>query len=245
MKHTTAEDIGIKTRSEMEQIILSARKGKGSGNPNGYVREPQNAIRDAALLAFEFEAAKRVSEFTGRKYFDDVYAGLTMEHIRYSKTGSTEVLQFKVRILKRGRRKKECLRCKKTSSRESQFCRHCGASLKNAELVTPKKQIWKWKDLRTDSPFFKYIKEWLDYLTEMKYDGRVFAITRQRAWQIMKNLGLTNHANRHIRTTHQSSTMNAFELKEFLDRATIPTEYVHSEPIKQLQKTKEADQKWT
>jgi hypothetical protein len=36
--------------------------------------------------------------------------------------------------------------------------------------------------------------------------------------------------------------MNNFELKEFLDRAIVPTEYVHGEPTKQLQKTRKADQ---
>ena len=60
----------------------------------------------------------------------------------------------------------------------------------------------------------------------------------------MNNLGITNHLNRHRRAAHLSSKMNAFELKEALDRATIPVEYVHGEPTKQLAKTEEADKEW-
>ena len=94
----SAEYFGIINRSDFEEILIEARKGKGSGNENGYIREPQNAIRDSALLAFEYITGKRISELVGRDYFDDVYLGLTMDRIRLTTIGETQVLQFKVRI---------------------------------------------------------------------------------------------------------------------------------------------------
>jgi hypothetical protein len=86
--------------------------------------------------------------------------------------------------------------------------------------------------------------EWLNYLKAQNYQGRIFAISRQHAWRIMKNLGIMNHINRHWRGTHLSASMDPFELREALDRATIPVEYVHGEPTKQLSKTEEADKAW-
>jgi hypothetical protein len=106
------------------------------------------------------------------------------------------------------------------------------------------KEVWKWKDLLLDDPFTKYILDWLQYLQTQNYQGRIFPISRQHAWRIMKNLGITNHINRHWRATHLSSHMDGFELKEYLDRATIPSEYVHGDPTKQLSKTAEIDKEW-
>lgn len=241
----SADFFGIISRTDFEEILIEARKGKGSGNENGYIREPQNAIRDSALLAFEYITGKRISELVGREYFSDIYLGLTIDRIRLTTIGETQVLQYQVRVLKRGRRKKECLRCKISNSSTTKFCRRCGASLENAELVKPQKEIWKWKSINLDDPFSKYVIEWIRYLKDTEYEGRIFNITRQRAWQIMKNLGINNHVNRHWRTTHLSSTMDGFELKEYLDRATVPVEYVHAEPTKQIEKTKEANKIWS
>lgn len=244
-KRRNADDFGVINRTDFEKILINARHGKGSGNENGYVREPQNAIRDTALLAFEYITGKRISELTGRKYFKDLYLGLTFpDNVRLTTIGEFQVLQYKVRILKRGRRKKKCLRCEQKNASTSAFCRGCGASLANSELIKPTKEVWKWKNISLDDPFSKYVLEWIHYLQKTNYEGRLFPLTRVRAWQIMKNLGINNHVNRHWRSTHLSTTMDAFELKEYLDRATIPSEYVHSEPTKQLKKTKEANKIW-
>lgn len=235
---------GIINRSELQEILTKARAGQGSGCEEGYVRNPENAIRDAALLAWEYASGKRISEFTGRKYHEDLYIGLTMDKWRLSKVGDKSVLQFYIRILKRGRRKKICPKCTTKNGAESKYCRTCGSTLQEIPYDYHMKEVWKWKDLLLDDPFTKYILEWLQYLQSQNYQGRIFAISRQHAWRIMKNLGITNHINRHWRGTHLSSTMNPFELKEYLDRATIPSEYVHGEPTKQLTKTEEADKTW-
>ena len=235
---------GIITRTEFAEILLKARKGLGSGSELGYVREPENAIRDAALLAWEYLSGKRVSEFTGRHYYEDTYIGLTMDKWKVSKIGDADVLQFYVRILKRGRRKKICPGCQARNSTGNTFCNKCGASLKDAQLDGKLKEVWKWKNLGLSDPFTVYIMEWLNYLKAQNYEGRIFAISRVHAWRIMKNLGIMNHINRHWRATHDSATKNIFELQESLDRVTPPVEYVHGEPTKQLEKTKQAEEMW-
>lgn len=235
---------GIIRRSDFAEILKKARAGLGSGSELGYVREPQNAMRDAALLSWEYLSGKRVSELVGRKFGEDVYGGVTMADWKISKVGETDVLQFHVRILKRGRRKKLCPNCQTKNPTGNKFCKSCGASLENAVLDSHLKEVWKWKDLRLDDPFTTYILEWLNLLKGKNYQGRIFAISRQHAWRVMKNLGIMNHINRHWRATHDAATKNIFELQESLDRATPPVEYVHGEPTKQLEKTKQAEKIW-
>jgi hypothetical protein len=235
---------GINTRADLQEILTKARAGLGSGSELGYVREPENAIRDAAFLAWEYISGKRVSEFVGRKYLDDIYVGLTMDHWKISKVGNTEVLQFYIRTLKRNRRKQLCPSCQTLNASKAKFCKDCGHTLTGSEVTVKTKEIWKWKDIRLSDSFAHYILDWLNYLKEHNYEGRIFALSRTRSWRIMRNLGINNHINRHWRTTHLSSHMDGFELKEYLDRATVPSEYVHGEPTKQLSKTEEADKEW-
>jgi ribosomal protein L40E len=239
-----AESFGTITRTLYSEILAKARRGEGSGHANGYIRQPELAIRDAALAAWEYLSAKRVGEFVGKKWVDDVYVGLTLDKVRYARVGQDEVLQFYIRILKRGKQGKICLRCNTRNTLSNHFCKDCGGSLANAKPTMKVKAIWRWKSILRSDPFCAYIEEWINYLKSKGYQGRVFAISRQKAWIIMKNLGITNHINRHWRTTQWSSAMNPYELKEALDRATIPTEYVHGSPTKQLQNTKDADKEW-
>lgn len=235
---------GIITRTAFAEILLKARAGLGSGSELGYVREPQNAIRDAALLSWEYLSGKRVSEFVGRHYYEDTYLGLTMDKWKISKIGETTVLQFYVRILKRGRRKKICPGCQARNSSSNVFCNKCGAGLQSAQLDSKLKEVWKWKNLDLSDSFTTYIMEWLNYLQAKKYEGRIFAISRVHAWRIMKNLGITNHINRHWMLTHSATVMNPYELKEAADRVTVPVEYVHGDPSKQLEKRKQAEDQW-
>jgi hypothetical protein len=240
-----SDTFGIYNRTQIAEILANARKGLGSGNPNGYVRNPEYAIRDAALEAFEYILGKRVSEFTGRKYYEDVYAGLTTDHCRIGKDGPDDVLQVYIRILKRSKRKKECPTCKKLCSCDSKFCPGCGTDIsKQPKTAAHMKEVWKWKTIRLSDPFSVYIIEWLSYLKDHKIEGRVFAISRVAAWTIMKNLGIDNHINRHWRSTHLSDTMKPHELKEELDRATLPVEYMHSSPKKRRDAIAEADKEW-
>lgn len=238
------ELFGIITRTDFLELLKKARAGLGSGSELGYVREPDNAIRDAALLAWEYLSGKRVSEFVGRQYYDDIYIGLTMDHWRITKIGDRELLQFYIRILKRYKRQKKCLQCQTINPSGNGFCKKCGTSLLKAEFSNKIKEIWKWKDLATDDTFTTYILEWLNLLKAKNYEGRIFSISRVQAWRIMRNLGITNHINRHWRATHDAATLNIFELQEQMDRATPPAEYVHSEPTKLRKKRDEAERIW-
>jgi len=95
-------------------------------------------------------------------------------------------------------------------------------------------------------PFTYYIVEWLDFLKQNSKDPnpRVWAISRQRAWQICKRLGIMNHTQRHWRATQLADAMDAFTLKEALRRATMPFEYVHRAESRRLECEEAADKIW-
>ena len=108
------------------------------------------------------------------------------------------------------------------------------------------KEHYVWDSIRLDDPFALYIIEWLDFLRNDSKDPnpRVWAITRQRAWQICRNLGIMNHTQRHWRATQLADTMDPFTLKEALHRATMPFEYVHRAESRRLEREEEADIIW-
>jgi len=60
--------------------------------------------------------------------------------------------------------------------------------------------------IRLDDPFTYYIVQWFEFLRRNSKDPnlQVWAITSQRAWQICKNLGITNHSQRHWRATQKT-----------------------------------------
>jgi len=240
------------TRSEFAKYLEKAQATR-------YASQPELAIRDASLLAFEFLFKTRVSEAVGRVYpesnrkdltfdrvdFRDVYEGVKVSDFQIAKVKGRDVLRVRFRVLKRGRRKRICHICEKRNAQDSSFCRFCGSSLDAAKFDCKLREVWEWDNVRLDDPFTAYILEWLDFLKSKDYEGRVWSISRQRAWQIMKNLGIMNHTQRHRRATQLADTHDAFELKEALHRATIPFEYVHHTESRALEKTEEADRIWS
>ena len=236
------------TRKKFAEYLEKARSTK-------YVRQPELAMRDASLLAFEFLFKARVSEGLGRVYpetkkqregvaFLDKYEGIKVSDFKVATVKGVKVLRVRFRVLKRGFRKKVCTRCDKKNNQNSSFCRFCGASLKSAKYDCRLREVWTFDSVRVDDPFVRYILEWIGYLIDHDYHGRVWAIGRQRAWQIMSALGIMNHTQRHWRATQLADTMDPFLLKEALHRATIPFEYVHRSESRRLDAEKEADEKW-
>lgn len=240
------------TRSEFAEYLEKARS-------THYAGQPELAMRDASLLAFEFLFKTRVSEAVGRVYPEanrkdlelqlvaekDVYEGVTVNDFQITKVKDSDVLRVRFRVLKRGRRKKICPSCQKRNAQDSSFCRFCGSSLEVAKFDCRLREVWAFDSVRLEDPFVEYILEWLNYLKRKDYKGRVWQISRQRAWQIMKALGIMNHTQRHWRATQLRDTHDPFELKEALHRATIPFEYVHQTESRALEKAKEADKIWS
>jgi hypothetical protein len=236
------------SRSEFAEYLEAARQTK-------YLRRPELAMRDASLLAFEFLFKTRVSEGVGRVYpetrrerrkasFVDRYEGIHVADFRVAKARGVKVLRCRFRVLKRGRRRKTCPACGERNSLDSSYCRYCGNNMEHAKFDYKLKEVWEWDSVRLDDPFVEYILEWLEYLKAKQFRGKVWNITRQRAWQIMNKLGIMNHTQRHWRATQLADTHDPFELKEALHRATIPFEYVHRSERRRLEKEKEADQVW-
>jgi len=245
-KRRPVSDFPPITRTQFSRYLEEARARK-------YVRNPELAMRDASLLAFEFLFKCRVSEAVGRTYpetkreqattsFLDTYEGVTMNDIQIDE--ERQVLRIRRRILKRGRRKKICSSCGINNRLDAFFCRRCGGSLEEVFYDARLMEIKEWDVVSLEDPFSDYIMEWINYLKKHDYKGPIWNITRQRAWQIMNDLGIMNHTQRHWRATQLADSMDIFELKEALHRATIPYEYVHRSESRRLEKEREADEKW-
>jgi len=213
-------------------------------------------MRDASLLAFEFLFKTRVSEGLGRIYPEnrrirersieiDKYEGVKASDFQTATVKGKEVLRCRFRVLKRGRRKKVCPSCDQRNALDSHYCRKCGSDLLDARYGSRLKEVYVWDSVRSDDPFIAYILEWLNYLQEHGHRGRVWEITRQRAWQIMRKLGIMNHTQRHFRASQLADVLDPFELKEALHRETIPVEYVHRAESRRLVKEEEADRIWS
>jgi ribosomal protein L40E len=249
-KKRSTTDFPNITRSQFAEILEKARKTR-------YVRCPYLAIRDASLIAFEFLFKTRVSESVGRVFpecqkdkrqsrFPDIYDGIRLENFDISTVKRKEVLRCRFRVLKRGCRKRICERCEERNSLTANYCRECGSTLAKVKFDSRLKEHFVWDSVRLDDSFAHYIIEWLDFLKNNSTESnpQVWGITRQRAWQICRNLGIMNHTQRHWRATQLADTMDPFTLKEALHRATIPFEYVHRAESRRLEQEEKADKIW-
>jgi len=249
-KKRSSTDFPNITRSEFAKILEKARRTR-------YVRCPYLSIRDASLIAFEFLFKTRVSESVGRVFpeyredrlmskFLDKYEGIRLNDFEISTVKGREVLRCRFRVLKRGCRRKICENCGQRNSLKANFCRKCGNSLAEVKFDSRLKKHYVWDSIRLKDPFAYYIIEWLDFLRQRMKDPnpQVWAITRQRAWQICRKLGIMNHTQRHWRATQLADTMDPFTLKESLHRATMPFEYVHRAESRKLDREEEADMIW-
>ena len=214
-------------------------------------------MRDASLLAFEFLFKIRVSEGVGRVFpedrkdrenssFLDHYEGVKLSDFDIATVKGREVLRCRLRVLKRGCRKKICKNCGSRNGLKANFCKECGATLAKVKYDSRLKEHYVWDSIRLGDPLASYIVEWLDFLKANTRDpnSRVWGITRQRAWQICRNLGIMNHTQRHWRATQLADTMDPFTLKEALHRVTMPFEYVHRAESRRLEQEEKTDKIW-
>ncbi|MEM2112221.1 MAG: hypothetical protein QXX08_10175 [Candidatus Bathyarchaeia archaeon] len=237
------------TRAEFAELLEKAKNTQ-------YPFAPELSMRDASLLAFEFLFKTRVSEGLGRIYPEDrrvrerstdidIYEGVKISDFQIATVQGKEVLRCRFRVLKRGRRKKICSLCNQKNALGSHFCCKCGSDLAQARFSSRLKEIYIWDSVRLDDPFILYILEWLNYLKKHGHQGKVWEISRQRAWQIMRRLGIMNHTQRHFRASQLADVLDPFELKEALHRETIPVEYVHRAESRRLAKEEQADRIWS
>lgn len=178
--------------------------------------------------------------------FLDKYEGIRFDDFDVATVKEREVLRCRFRVLKRGCRKKICENCDSKNSLKANYCRECGSTLVKVKYDSRLKEHYVWDSVRLDDPFAFFIIEWLDFLKGNSRDmnPRVWAITRQRAWQVCNRLGVMNHTQRHWRATQLADAMEPFALKEALHRATMPFEYVHRAESRRLEREEEADRIW-
>jgi len=117
------------------------------------------------------------------------------------------------------------------------------STLAKVKFDSSLKEHYVWDSVRLNDLLAYYIIEWLDFLRKNSENPnpRVWDITRQRAWQICRKLGIMNHTQRHWRVAQLADTMDPFTLKEALNMATMPFEYVHRAESRRLEQEEETD----
>ena len=211
----------------------------------GGLSPDEQTLRNKALVAMLYLSGRRISELLGRAYHEDVYSGIQIGDLQLGRIGRHEVLRVHIRILKKGTRKKKCPACTRLNPSDSIVCSRCSRDLTTVKPSGKLKEVFVWKNIRTEDPLCQHILAWLIYLKERRYEGKLFNIKRSRAWQIMIQLDpdIWNHWFRHQRLTQLSDVMDPYELKEFAEWESITpaVSYIHRAPGRILSKIEKAD----
>lgn len=166
-------------------------------------------LRNKALIVLLYYSARRISEIVGRKLeLDngevDVWEGVRIKDFRFDTRKRRDIMIMKVRILKKGKAKKESVR---KVFREVVMC--------------------------CDWPLIDLFLEWFEDRKQYGENTKLFNITRTRAYQILKELDkrvIGNHWLRHQRLSHMAEHLTPFELNErlgFWERLDPAISYVH------------------
>lgn len=218
----TTEGLSPVRRSYIQTLLDKVDIAKYGYSIKGGLTPGEQRLRNKALIALLYLSGRRISEFVGRvyKYGDGRVDVWEGVTVEDFRKGSLEG--------------KEILRVR-------------FRVLKRGKAKTELRVVMAFVDIRLADSFCGYLLDWLQYLGP-NHKGKVFNISRSRAWQIINGLdpNVWNHWFRHQRLTHLSDTMDPWELKEFAKFARLDTalKYVHKSPTKILSKTEEADELW-
>jgi len=204
-----------------------------------------------SLFALAFIAARRISELVGRVYAEnkttgfrrdfakgpkqpenwtilDVYKGIMTDDFKFVTIAGKSLLSVRFQVLKK------YVQDEKTGK-------------------TKMKKIIERVDVPVDFFVEEFVMPWVKLMqnkAEIENTNlKVYSIGRSRAFQVITEFcpNLWTHYFRHQRLTHLASVLNPFELKDnygkwsSLDPAVF---YVHSNPERIADKTREADEKW-
>ena len=194
--------------SKIEKLILAvAKQNYGYSIKGGLSREDQ-IMRNQALIVLLYYSARRISELVGRtlKLEDgssDVWEGVKVKDFRYDTMKKRDVLIMKVRILKKGRAKKDSIR-----------------------------KVFREIALDINWPRMQLLISWLEHQRGYGPETKMFALNRSRAYQILRALdkGVFNHWFRHQRFSHLGEYLTPYQLNErlgFWESVNPSISYVH------------------
>lgn len=202
--------------SYIERLIMKVNGQRyGYSIKKGLTGEEQR-LRNKALIVLLYYSARRISEIVGRilKLNDgsyDVWEGVRVKDFRFDRMTNRDVTIMNVRILKKGKAKRESIR---EDRRDVVMC--------------------------LDWPRMEYFISWYEHQKGYGEDTKLFDINRHRAYQILTALdkNVWNHWLRHQRLSHMAETLSPFELNErlgFWSRLDPAISYVHGRVKKYLE----------
>ena len=175
-------------------------------------------LRNKALIVLLYYSARRISELVGRKLIlnddsIDEWPGVCVEDFRFDKREGRDTIIMNVRILKKGRAKKESI-----------------------------KRVFREVVMYCDWPLMEIFIEWYKHqIYTLGPDTKIFNLSRSRAYQILKELDpriIGNHWLRHQRLSHMAEFLTPFQLNErlgFWERLDPAISYVHGRIGKYLE----------
>jgi len=166
-------------------------------------------LRNKALIILLYYSARRISEIVGRKLklengTVDVWRGVCVKDFRFDIREDREIMIMNIRILKKGRAKKESIR-----------------------------HVYREVLIYSDWALMDYFLLWFGLQQSRGSETKIFNIGRSRAYQIISALDpriIGAHWFRHQRLSHFAEYLSPFELNErigFWEGLDPAVSYVH------------------
>lgn len=202
--------------SYIERLIMKVDTQKYGYSVKKGLTEEEQKLRNKALIALLYYSARRISEIVGRilKLKDgsyDIWEGVKVKDFRFDTMRNRDVIIMNVRILKKGKARKESIREDRR------------------DVV-----------MSLDWPRMEYFVSWYEHQKGCGQETRLFDLNRHRAYQILNCLdkNVWNHWLRHQRLSHMAESLSPFELNErlgFWSRLDPAISYVHGRVKKYLE----------
>ncbi len=128
-------------------------------------------LRDRLLIRLLFRLGCRVSEVLG----------IGGPHIDF-KAGTATIEHLKQRI------RLSCPKCEARLSKTAKFCAGCGQKVDKA--VELEKENRRYRSLPVDPDTLAMLREYIDRGGASKKNGRLFDMSRHRAWQVVRECAL-------------------------------------------------------
>ena len=154
-----------------------------------------NPLRDKALIAFLYLSGCRVEECVK-------YMGLRTVEVDVEVPGT--IKGRRAYMLQKQEQLKKVLIGYPIVKKQVEFFKQDELIIHNVRILKRR----KWPVLLRNIPIVINNKEkdiyqyFMNYLSYLDREEPIFNMTRERAWQIIKEVGLTPHILRHIRLTH-------------------------------------------
>lgn len=139
-----------------------------------------------------------------------------------------------------GRRVSEVLALERNSFVKSKAQKEKPILLAEFKILKKKYELKIRTPIPKDDPIAGIVWDYIKWFDKKGYKGRLFPISPQRAWQIVKDIdpNINDHWWRHVRASHLGTVMGPMELCAYFGWSDIrmALRYTHSNPVSVLTK---------